>query len=419
MMKNLFFILCILIIASYSHAQNKEKDNEKEKKSYLNIWVLIQTDIIYDINKMDPEWTSFFRPSKIPVRSGQSGWYETSGNTYFSVKPSTFKFEGVIPINHRWDKLKLRFEFDLIGMGPYGEETGLRFRLAYGDWGHFRIGKDWSTFVDLANFPNTYEWWGPAGMALVPAVTLRYKTKLSKNNWLELALEMPGAGIDPGDIRNSNPVFDSILQYHDFKTKEIIPDFIFRYTNTGNYGYVKFMGLLRRMEYEYPSIIAGKYVQNSLFGWGINLSTAINIFNGKFGLQSVLGEGYAGYNNDGGVDIASKLIDNPNTPFITEYSAVVPFQYGFTAFYDYNIGKKWSGSLGYSQTVYNNSSGQSFDAFHKSDYIVVQTIYHIIKNQFLIGLNYQYGKKYEKDGTTGYDQRILFNTTYTFSKVKD
>ena len=418
-MKKLFVLLFVLTFFVFVKAQDETKEEEKEdKKPHLNMWVLIQSDVIYDINRMDPEWTSFFRVSKIPVRPGQPGYYETEGNTYFSVRPSTFKFEGVIPVNHRFDKLKLRFEFDLAGMGPYGPETGFRLRLAYGEWGHFRIGRDWSTFIDLANFPNNYEWWGPSGMALLPAVTLRYFNQFSENNMIELALEMPGAALDLGDIRNLNPVFDPILEKHDFKTKEVLPDFIVRYTNTGNYGYVKVMGLLRNMEYEYPSLIQGEYTQKSLFGWGLNVSTALKMFGGKLGLQGVMGNGYAGYNNDGGVDIAPVEVDDPTTPGIIEYKATVPFQYGFTAFYDYNIGDKWSGSFGYSETVYDNSSGQSYDAFHRSQYMVVQAIYNIIDG-LDIGLNYQYGKKHEKDGMSAYDQRVLFTVAYSFSMVND
>jgi len=414
-MKRLLFHTFSLIFLLLNLSVKSQDTTKKDMKPYLNFWAIIQTDAIYDINKIDPEWTSFFRPSKIPVRPGQAGWYQTDGNLYFSVKPSTFKFEGVIPINHKYDKLRLRFEYDLVGLGPYGNQTGIRFRLVYADWANFRVGKDWSTFIDLGNFPNIYDWWGPSGMALLPATTFRYTANLSDKNKLELAVEMPGSGIDPGDIRASNPILDPVLENYDFKTKEQIPDFITRFTHSGKFGYFKIMTLLRNLEYEYPSVSNKNYVQDNLFAWGINTSLNIKAFNGNFKLQTVFGNGYAGYNNDGGVEIAPVLDDNPSTPNLIEYKAYVPFQYGFTAFYDYNITERWCGSFGYSQTTYDNTDGQSYDSFHSSQYIVVQSIYNVIKDRFLIGLNYQYGKKYEKDGTNGFDQRVLLNLTYKFS----
>jgi hypothetical protein len=194
------------------------------------------------------------------------------------------------------------------------------------------------------------------------------------------------------------------------KPKEIIPDFIARYTHRAKWGYFKTAVLLRRLEYEVISINAEKAENHSKFGWAVNLSTGINTFKkrGTLKLQSVFGHGYAGYNNDGGVEIAPDA----------NLQATVPFQYGFVAFYDFNISKHWATSIGYSQTVYNNTEGQEHDAFHKSQYSVAQLIYNIIEDQLLVGLNFQYGKKFNKDGMSADDERILLNVTYLFSRVK-
>ena len=389
---------------------SQDKKDTTKQKPYLKIWGSVETDAIYNIDKIDPEWTSFFRPSKIPVRAGEPGWHETPGNLYFSVKPSSFRFEGVMPVKHKYNELKIRFEFDLIGMGPYKNETGLRFRLAYADWANFRIGKDWSTFIDLPNMPNIYEWWGPSGMALLPTVTFRYTADLSDNNKFEAALEIPGAGIDIGDIRNQDPIIDSVLKSYDVKTKEQIPDFVTRFTHKAGFGYFKIMTLLRDLEYEKPG--KNGYEKNSLFGWAINSSLNVKFLKGHIKLQGVFGNGYAGYNNDGGVEIAPVLDDNPSTP-ITEYKAYVPFQYGFTAFYDYKLSEKIQGSFGYSETTYDNTESQSDNAFHRSQYAVFQVIYTLAPNIYA-GLNYQFGKKFEKDGTNGYNQRLLFSLAYTF-----
>jgi hypothetical protein len=97
-------------------------------------------------------------------------------------------------------------------------------------------------------------------MALLPAVTFRYTHRLSKKNLLELAIEMPGSGIDNGDIRHDNPILDPVLEKYDFKTKEQIPDFIMRYTFSSNWGHFKLMTLFRYLEYEYPAIVNQEYI---------------------------------------------------------------------------------------------------------------------------------------------------------------
>ncbi len=352
---------------------------------------------------MDPDWVEGFRPSKIPVYPTDPGW-GSNGSIHYSLRPSTFKFEGVIPVHHKWGPIKLRVEFDLFGMGVHAGETALRFWQAYGDWGPFRIGKDWSTFIDLETFPNIYDWWGPSGMALLPASTIRFTHEFSKKHKLEIALEIPGNSIDPGYIRQIDPTL------FDIKSKEITPDFIARYTHRAKWGYFKTAVLLRRLEFEVISIHAGKAKNHSKFGWAVNLSTGINTFKkrGTLKLQTVFGQGYAGYNNDGGVEIA------PDARF----KPVVPFQYGFVAFYDFNITKKWAASIGYSQTVYSNTEGQKQDAFHWSQYFVAQLIYNIIEERLLVGLNFQYGKKHNKDGMSADNQRIQLNITCLFSSVE-
>ena len=399
-MKRIIFFLTLATLFSTLYSQDV---NNTKQKPYVNLWVLIQNDVIYDLKQMDPDWIGGFRPSKIPVYPTDPGW-GTNGGLYYSLRPSTFKFEGVIPVNHKWGEIKLRFEFDLFGMGVHAGETTIRFRQAYGDWGPFRIGKDWSTFIDLEAFPNIYDWWGPSGMALLPAPTLRFTHEFSKKNKIELALEIPGNSIDPGYIRQIDPALINV------EAKEITPDLIARYTFRGKFGYFKTAVLLRSLEYEIISIKAEKASNHTKFGWAINLTTGIKTFKerGTLKLQTVFGHGYAGYNNDGGVEIA------PNE----KLKPVVPLQYGFVAFYDFNITEKWATSLGYSQTVYDNTKGQQPDAFHWSQYAVAQLIYNIIKNRLLVGLNFQYGKKHNKDGMSAIDQRILFNVTYLFSKVK-
>jgi len=377
---------------------------DKKLKPYLNIWALVQTDVIFDIKQMDPDWIGGFRPSKIPVKPGDPGW-GTYGHIYFSLRPSTFKFEGVLPLNHKWGPIRLRFEFDLFGMGVHAGEQTIRFRLAYGKWGPFLIGKDWSTFIDLEAYPNTFEWWGPSGMALLPSSTLRFTQKLSSKSQMELALELPGSNIDAGQLRQIDPALLNV------RTKDILPDFIARFTNRGKWGYVKAAFLLRDLTYEVISDSLNKAITHSRFGWALNLTSNIYLFD-KHGIirpQIVGGQGYAGYNNDGGVEIA---------PDETGH-AVVPFQWGFAAFYDHYFNDRWMTSLGYSQTCQFNSEGQLDDAFNHSQYVVVQLMYQILKDHLKVGINYQYGKKFVKDGASADDQRILFTVQYQINWVHD
>jgi hypothetical protein len=297
----------------------------------------------------------------------------------------------------------LHFSFDLFGMGVHAGETTFRLRLVYGEWGPFMIGRNWSTFIDLEAFPNNYDWWGPSGMALLPSNHIRYTHKMGKKHQLEFSLELPGSEIDPGQLRQIDP---NLLN---FETKEVFPDFITRYTFRSKAAYVKTALLLRELTYEIISVNLSDVRQESKFAWAVNLSSGIYTFKHKgiFKLQTVFGQGYAGYNNDGGVEIT------PDANF----EAVVPMQFGFTAFYDHNFSKKWMTSIGFSETYQFNTEGQSGNAFHKSYYSVAQLIYQIIEDHLSVGLSLQYGQRFNKDETTANNERIMFSARYQINSI--
>jgi len=397
------FFLVLFFFTFTMHGQDSASQ-KKVFKPYLNIWASAQLDIIYDLKQMDPDWIGGFRPSKIPIYNTDPGW-GTNGHTYFSVRASTFQFEGVLPTAMKWGDFKLRFEFDLFAMGPNAGEQAIRLRLAYGDWGPLRIGRDWSTFIDLSCFPNNFEWWGPSGMALAPANMIRFTHDFSSRHTMEWAMEMPTEDIDPGFIREVDPNLLSV------RPKNLLPTLVSRYSLKGKWGHLKVANILRMLSYESISQTFDTVTTHHKFGWAFNVTSLIHVGHpgtqrhGDFKLQTVFGHGYAGYNNDGGVELAKGEGKNVE----------VPFQYGFSAFYDQYFGKKWIFSMGYSQTTLNNTSGQLGDSFHHSKYSVVQAIYNLFPGRLQMGLNFQYGYKENKDGKHGDDMRVLFTAKYIFN----
>jgi hypothetical protein len=398
-MKPLVKFLLLLLIPFNLFAQNNVDEPGRLKPGF-DISALINTDFIYDIKQMDPDWIGGFRPSKIPINPGDPGW-GTNGHLYFSLRQSTFKFNGYFPTKHKWGAVHLHFSFDLFGMGVHAGETAFRIRLAYGKWGPFLIGKDWSTFIDFHAFPNNWDWWGPSGMALLPDIMIRYTHNFNKHNRLEVSLELPGSEIDAGQLRQIDP---TLL---DFTTKEILPDFVSRYTIHGDWGYIKAAVLLRQLTYVVLSEQMERSADHNKFGWAVNLTSKIKMFNrhANLILQAVGGHGYAGYSNDGGVELA------PDESFHVQ----VPFQYGFVTAYDYYFNNKWEASVVYSMSNQQNSGGQMDDAFHRSHYFVTQLVYNVFPKHFSVGLNYEYGMRINKNLASANDQRVIFSARYLFN----
>src|SRR6478752_277843 len=63
----------------------------------LDIYGFVQTDMIYDFNRMDPSWNATLRPSKIPVNCPGDAGCGHNGETILSVRQSSLGFKGFIP----------------------------------------------------------------------------------------------------------------------------------------------------------------------------------------------------------------------------------------------------------------------------------------------------------------------------------
>jgi hypothetical protein len=100
----------------------------------------------------------------------------TSGKTLLTAQSSRFGFETSTPTDKGPFSTKL--EADFYAYCSPGEancnRNHLRLRLAYGDYAGWRIGQDWSTFMDLDDLPETVDFNGPIGAPFVRRTMVRY-----------------------------------------------------------------------------------------------------------------------------------------------------------------------------------------------------------------------------------------------------
>jgi len=152
-------------------------------------------------------------------------------------------------------------------------------------------------------------------------------------------------------------------------------------------------------------------------GWGLNLSTNLNLGKNKktvFRGAVVYGEGIQNYMNDAPVDIGIKK--NPGN-IVTPVKGVALPLLGVTAFIDHNWNEKFSTAIGYSMIDIDNSDGQAASSFQKANYAAVNLMYYPVKNA-MCGVELQYGDR--SNFTDGWETDILklqFSFKYNFSQV--
>ena len=382
------------------------------EKDALEVYGFVQFDLIQDFNRVNPDWKDTLRPSKIPTTDGL---YGSDGQTIASVKQSRLGVVGNGEIAGK--PYEVKFEFDLYGVGVDAGQTTFRLRHDYGSWGPILAGQTNSLFMDGDLFPNTIDYWGPAGMVFLRNPQLRV-TFVDNNGWkAAVAVEKPGNDIDAGAIRLIDPELASGLQ-----PDEKLPDLTAQVRYAGDWGHVQLAGILRKVGYDTAGTVNNE-PSGSKLGWGLDLGSSFNVSLATFRLGVVYGEGIASYMNDGGMDLAptASLVPIGSTGGATTLpanqllveAASVPLL-GITAYVDLNWTKTITSSVGYSFTQVDNTNFQTGDAFHRGEYASGNLLWSPAR-RLLFGGELLWGKRTDKNGNSGEDVRVQFSAKVSFS----
>jgi hypothetical protein len=373
---------------------------DETKQKSLDIYGFVMTDMGYNFGQIDPSWFDVMRTSKLPAYKNQWG---TDGNAYFSVRQTRF---GVKSYNKTaLGELKTIFEFELFGTGVDAGQTTIRLRHAYGELGKWGVGQYWSPFMDIDVFPNTVEYWGPAGMVFFRNIQIRYMP-IQGDTRLTFALERPGASADQGEYADR-------IELSNVKPRFRLPDFSAEYRYGQKWGYVELAGILRSIAWEDMNNNPNYDLSDSKVGWGLNLTTNINIASGTiFRGQFAYGEGIENYMNEGPADIGVKLnSSNPQQPLLGVPLPVT----GIVAFVDHTWNEKFSSSAGYSYVHIKYTEASAANSFKTGNYAIANIIYTPVPKLMAVA-EVQYGSR--DNFTDGYSYsavKLQFSFKYNFS----
>ena len=370
----------------------------------FELYGFAQADFIQDFDgRLDPNWDDAFRPSKI----GIDEQFGSDGQSSISVKQSRFGVKGTMPTGEGSSPLTFKFEFDLFGTGVDAGQTTFRLRHAYGEWGQILAGQTNSLFMDGDVFPNTIDYWGPAGMVFYRNVQIRWTPFKTESSHFSIAIERPGNDIDSGNLRLIEGFEDLQVQ-----NDETLPDLTAQYRYGADWGHVQVAGILRKVGFEVRQSSADRWSSGSETGWGVNVGSTINtIGQDKILLQVVYGEGIASYMNDGGMDLAPSASFDETA--VTDVQAEAVPLTGIVAYYDHYWSPKWSSSIGYSYTEVDNTNFQDPGTFNKGEYASVNLLHYPAEN-LMLGGEFLYGRRTNNDGADGDDMRFQFTVKYNF-----
>lgn len=371
---------------------------EEAGKSTMDIYGFAMLDTGYQTKQNDPDWYDVLRPTKLPSFEDQ---YGADGHWFASVRQSRLGVKTDTPTS--LGALKTMFEFELFGTGSDAGQTTFRLRHAYGELGHFGAGQTNSVFMDGDVFPNSVEYWGPNGMVFFRNIQVRWMP-IQGDTRLTFALERPGASADGGRYADR-------IELQNVQARFPLPDVTGEFRLGTGWGYVEIAGIVRYMEWE--DTLQDQFdLSGEATGWGINLSSNINLGKTVLRLQAVYGEGIENYMNDAPADLGVRNnFGNPTRPIEGELLPVL----GLVAFLDINWSEKMTSTIGYSMLDIDNSDGQTPDAFKRGDYALANVLFYPVKG-VMFGPEIQWGRRENfSDGFTSDDVRIQFSVKYNFS----
>ena len=357
-------------------------------------------DMGYQSKQNHPDWFDVVRPTQLPAFEDE---FAPDGNFFAGVRQSRFGVRSFTPTG--MGELRTIFEFELFGTGADAGQTTFRLRHAWGELGKLGAGQTWSPFMDPDVFPNSVEYWGPNGMVFFRNVQLRFTPwQTDGGSRFVVALERPGASADQGEYADRVELLSVEANFP-------VPDISAHFRYAQDWGHIQVAGILRQIEWEDvnndPIDLSGDDL-----GWGVNLSSNLNLGNNVLRLQVVYGEGIQNYMNDAPADIGIRNnFSNPLRPILGE---ALPMT-GVVAFIDMNWSDKWTSAFGYSFLDIDNSDGQATDAFKKGQYALANLLYHPLSSLFF-GPEIQWAKRENfRDGFTSDDLRLQFSVKYTFA----
>ncbi len=371
---------------------------QSEPKTRLEISGFAMLDMGYDFQRNDPLWFDVIRPTKLPAFEGEFG---RDGRFFAGVRQSRFGVRSYTPTD--LGELRTIFEYELFGTGIDAGQTTFRLRHAWGELGQLGAGQTWSPFMDPDVFPNSIEYWGPNGMVFFRNVQLRWTPWSDGDSNFMVAAERPGASGDQGD-------FADRIELDNIQGRFPAPDISSHIRYEDDWGHVQLAGIVRWIEWD--DLLEDQFdLDGDEVGWGVNLSSNVNLGEHVAKLQVAYGEGIENYMNDAPVDIGIRTnFGAPRRPIVGEALPVL----GIVAFIDFNWSDKWTSTAGYSMLEIDNSDGQADDAFHEGQYALANILYYPVTN-VMLGPEFQWGQRENINGFTFDDYRIQFSVKWNFS----
>jgi len=363
----------------------------------------IKGDSIYDVNS---DLGDTFAVSAIPADGSTAD--DREGHFRAHARQTRINLQTWTPTD--LGEIHTYVEGDFFGTGGnevFSNSTSFRLRHAYGELGPLLVGQTWSNFMYLDSYPDTVDFFGPAGIPFVRQGQVRYTHEAGDNLSLSLALEnseFSGRGPDEETIGSTRNTAND-LQFG----IDTLPDFTGRATYSTDLFSASLSGVARLLDVDDGGDLTNGPADDSTFGWGLLAAGVLHL--GE--VSDIFGQDSLQANFTYGDGVGRYLINgfNQDARLDTNGSLDTIRSWGVAASYTHY----WTDELR-SNIVYGHYDTESFapDATDTLDSIHVNLMWTPV-DQVQFGLEWMYGMRGFGDSDLDNDaQRIQFAAQFLF-----
>lgn len=271
----------------------------------------------------------------------------------------------------------------------FGSGNGMAYRLKqlYGQFYNVTAGFTYSIFEDPDVWPDTVDFEGPNSAIFARQPTVRYMVPLGDEWQLNFGIQQASSDVDTTGT--------------DASSVNHLPDggFNVRWENS-KLGHVQFATILRDVGANSPTL-----GQQNVFGWGLNLSASLNVFeHDSVQAQVTYGQGIFHFCNDNFSNGDAAFNNNGDLRALAYFAPM--------AGYTHQWSEKFRSTATFGYVNLQNEQSQNGDAYHETYYGSANLIWQLRK-RLSVGLECLYGYKDEKSGAHGDVWRIQTGMVYS------
>ena len=278
----------------------------------------------------------------------------------------------------------------------FGSGSGMNYRLKqlYGQFYNVTAGFTYSIFEDPDVWPDTVDFEGPNSLIFARQPTVRYMIPLCEKWQLNVGIQQPSSEIDNTGVNETAYGVDHL------------PDggFNIRWEDA-KYGHVQLATIFRDVGANGPT-----QGQQNVFGWGVNLSTSLNVFEkDSMQAQVTAGQGIFHFCNDNftykGFNGGDAAYDNHGELKALGYFAPM-------LAYTHQWTEKFRSTATSGYVNLQNVGAQDPAAYHETYYESLNLVWQMRK-RLSVGVETLYGYSKQNSGEHGDVWRFQMGMVYS------